>query len=311
MKNNKGVTIITLIITIIVIIILAGITIYIGLNQNTEKAMEVKTAYEVHEIIDAVVNRSLVHKINPDYYVYVGKTDYEPKSIGTEGNKKTYSGNDGWYLLDTKEEFDELGLDNTNTSYLVNYEDGSVVSINGVLYNDNVYYSLNDLKKDMGGGRDVLSDVEYDEGKRVNKPVLSKGMVPVKLEGNEWVVTSTNDDGWYDYSQEQMAWANVMLMDELEVEGYDNSAVKSASLSELVGKKVTTEGSAYVWLPRYTTTSLGASGSKIIFSNLTNDTTSADGETYYLPSSFTYGTGANKLELTGIWLSKYEASLNQ
>lgn len=188
---------------------------------------------------------------------------------------------------------------------------GNVVSVDGIMYKENIYYSLNDLKKEMGGGRDVLSDVEYDENKKVNKPVLSKGMVPVKLEGSDWVVTSADDDAWYDYSQEQMAWANVMLMDELTVEGFDNAQVKEASLSELVGKKVLTEGSAYVWIPRYTTTNLGTTGSKIIFSNLTKDVTSSDGETYTLPSSFRYGTGENMLELTGIWVSKYEASFDQ
>ena len=102
-----------------------------------------------------------------------------------------------------------------------------------------------------------------------------------------------------------------MLKDDLAVEGFDNAAVRKASLSELVGKKVTTEGSAYVWIPRYTTSSVGTTGAKIIFSNLTNDTTSANGDTYTLPSSFQYGTGDNVLDLTGIWVSKYEASFNQ
>lgn len=310
MKNNKGVTIMTLIITIIVMLIIVSITVYYGLTQNLEKATETQTVYQVHEIIDAVTNRNMMHKINSSYYKYIGKTGFEPIEITENGLTKLYTSSDGWYLVEDKAEFDALGLDNITGEYLINYSNGMVVSVEGVLYKDKLYHLLNDLKKEMGGGTSVLSHVEYDSSKKVNRPVLSNGMVPVKLVGTEWVVTSTDDIGWYDYSKEQMAWANVMLMDELSVEGYDNATLKNTPISELVGKKVITEGSAYVWIPRYTTTSIGGTGSKIIFSNLISDTTNVNGEIYTCPDSFRFGEGSETLELTGIWVSKYEASFN-
>ena len=311
MKNNNGITIITLIITIIVIIILASFTIYYGLTKNTGQAVETKTVYEVHEIIDAITNRSLLNSLNSAYYTLIGKTNYPEIKITLNNELKTFRGADGWYLIDEESEFRELGLSNVTGKYLANYDEGTVISINGIVYKDVIYYSLNDLKKEMGGGTTVLSKVEYDSNKGVNKPVLSKGMVPVKLYGTDWVVTSSDDAEWYDYSKDQKAWANVMLMDELEVEGYDNATLKNTPLAELVGKKVEKEGSAYVWIPRYTSTSIGETGSKIIFSNLVNDTTSANGETYTCPPAFKFGEGANTLELTGIWVSKYEAGFGE
>lgn len=123
MKYNKGITIVSLVITIIVIIILAGITIYYGLTNNTEKAVETKTVYEVHEIIDAVVNRALAHKINPDYYAYIGETNFsEPIEVGRDNQKTTYMPNDGWYLVNEESQFNQLGLDNLSNAYLINYE---------------------------------------------------------------------------------------------------------------------------------------------------------------------------------------------
>lgn len=307
MKYNKGITIMNLIITIIIIIILAGITMYYNLIQNIERAVETKTVYEVNDIIDAISNRALIHKLNPSFYGFIGKNDFEPIEVGNGIEKETYSSEDGWYLIDTSAEFTELGLDNITGRYLVRYDISSVISIDGVSYKEKIYYSLNDLKKEMGGGSTIMANVEYDSNKKVNKPILSKGMIPVKLQGNNWVVTSADDENWYDYSKEQMAWANVMLMDELSLEGYDNNTLKTASISELVGKKVLTEGSGYVWIPRYTTTSVGETGSKIIFSKLTNDTESLNGETYTCPSAFKY----NDLDLTGIWVSKYEAGFSE
>lgn len=311
MKNNNGVSIITLIITIVVIIILASFALNQGLLKNTDKAVETKTVYEVHEIIEAVANRSLLNGLNSGYYKLIGKTEFEDVEITYNGETKIYKGSDGWYRVNEDIEFRELGLNNATGDYLINYVTGAVVSVKGVMYEDEVYYSLNDLKKEMGGGTTILSKVEYDSGKGVNRPVLSTGMVPVKLSGNTWVVTSADDEAWYDYSADQKAWANVMLMDELTVTGYDNATLKNTPLSELVGREVVTEGSAYVWIPRYTTATTAGSGSKVIFSNLTNDTTSANGETYTTPAAFTFGDGADALDLTGIWVSKYEAGFNE
>ncbi|MBQ9314569.1 MAG: hypothetical protein IJ220_06235 [Clostridia bacterium] len=306
MKKNKGITIISLIITIIVIIILAFVTIFYGLQKNADKAMETKSVYEVYSVIDAVVNRALLNRLNPSYYTFVGKSDFGSRSVDGE----EYKSEDGWYLVNTSD-LKDLGLDNVKGEYLVNYSDGSIVSIDPIAYKGEVYYSLNDLKREMGGGATVLSQVEYDENKKVNKPVLSSGMVPVKISGGKWVVANTDDDDWYDYSKDQMAWANVMLKDELVVDGFNNEQVRNAALSEIVGKEVIKEGSAYVWIPRYTATSLGETESEIIFSNLTNDTTTANGKTYILPEAFTYSEGGERIDLPGIWVSKYEASFDR
>lgn len=313
MKNNKGISLISMVITIIVIIILAAITIFYGLFKTTDTARETKSVYEVYSLIDAVVNRTLMNRLNDGYYKFVGDTKFGKETI----NGIDYYSGDGWYLISTKENFRDLGVDNVSGKYLVNYEKGLVISTVPIEYKGEAYYSLNELQRDMGGGVTVLSRVEYDENKKVNKPVLSEGMIPVKLSGGSWVVASVDDDGWYDYSANQMAWANVMLKDELKVEDdlgrtYSNEEIRNMSISDLEGMKIVNEGSSYVWIPRYTTKSLGETGSEIIFSNLTNDTTSYNGNTYILPDSFTYiDEMENRIELPGIWISKYEASFNK
>ena len=48
MRNNKGISIMSLIITIIVIIIIASTTIYYGLTKNMEKATETQVLYDAY-----------------------------------------------------------------------------------------------------------------------------------------------------------------------------------------------------------------------------------------------------------------------
>ena len=139
MRDNKGISIMSLIITIIVIIIIASITIYYGLTKNMEKATETQTLYDTYEMIDAVSSRSLVHKLNPTYYPYIGKSEYTPITVGKGDQQKTYSSDDGWYLLDESSEFSELGIENVEGAFLVNYDTGSVVSVEGVMYEGVMY----------------------------------------------------------------------------------------------------------------------------------------------------------------------------
>ena len=298
MKSSKGISLIALVITVIVILILAGVTIYNGLLVNGDRAIETKTTYEVYSVLDAIGNRTLLHQINPEYYEYVGDNNFGEEVI----DGQTYSSSDGWYKLNSETgDFEKLGIDNVKGEYLINYEKGLAISVEGFMYEGVVYYSLNEMKKNVGGEYTMITNVEYDEDKKVNKPVLSVGMVPIKYSGGQWYVTSADDEGWYDYSLSQMAWANVMLRDELTVEGMDNQQVRQASLSQLVGKRVVTEGSSYVWIPRYS-----SNGTTIIFSHLTDDTLrDVNGTTYTVPNAFNY----NGSKLPGIWVSKYEANL--
>ena len=115
-----------------------------------------------------------------------------------------------------------------------------------------------------------------------------------------------------------------MLMDELTTLTASNEKIRKmsrAELNSLAGDKVVIQGSTFVWIPRYTYKYEGTQ-LKIVYSNLINDYTDDD---YIKNPAFYYGgyAGANGAEepnsgyygggkeLTGIWVSKYEAGYNQ
>lgn len=311
MKKSKGISLISLIITIVIIIILSGIAIYNGMGDNVSQTANTMDYNEIFEVSEAVAQRALFNRLNKDAYLLVGESGSfkvtMEKMSGDEEIEvdKTYKTIDGWYLIDENSS-EDLNLDGVRREYIVNYKTNEVISLVPIIYEGNKYYAASDLKDALGGGSVIVSSNRYDEEKGVNKPFVVSGMVPVKRVGENWVVTNVDDREWYDYASNNDVegtgnlWANVMLQDEIEVAGMTNAQVRKASLTELDGKIVTREGSMYVWLPRY---SRGLIGSKmqIVYSRLTDDYFK-DGTDNVLDAF-----RENGVELTGIWISKYDA----
>ena len=168
-----------------------------------------------------------------------------------------------------------------------------------------------------------------------------EGLVPVTYNDGDssWYVATEEEitnGTWYDYvdtsiagNENQSKWANVMLRDNLQVEGVTNAS--TATLEEMYGKKVTSEGSMYVWIPRfaykipsgYHTDQAG----EIQIKFLNTDNTYKDGESlnvgitnpisepltsqnsFVVHPAFSWEKeDGTPVELEGIWVGKFEAS---
>lgn len=290
MKKNNGISLISLVVTIVVVLILAGVSIYYGTRKNIDQAYTTDMYTEIMNVSEAAQQRFLTNRIDSNRYPYVGTplTNDEPKIV----NNISYG--DGWYFL-TPEQSVDLNLENVENEYIINYLTGEVISMKPIIYEDEEYYTSDELKEIIGEEETPVSDDLYDVAKGINKPILVTGMIPVRNVNGKWIVTNEDDDRWYDYSAENKVWANVMLLDEITISGYSNEDVRNASLAELDGREVQTIGSMFVWLPRHT-----SNGTSVVYSKLLQDYTE-DG--YSLTSSFT----KDSHEVTGIWISKYDS----
>ena len=290
MKKNNGISLISLVVTIVVVLILAGVSIYYGTRENIDQAYTTDMYTEIMNVSEATQQRFLTNRIDSNRYPYVGTplTADEPKVV----NNVSYG--EGWYFL-TPEQSIDLNLENVENEYIINYLTGEVISIKPIIYEDEEYYTSNELKEVIGDDETPVSDDLYDVAKGINRPILVTGMIPVRNVNGKWIVTNEDDDRWYDYSAENKVWANVMLLDEITISGYTNEAVRNASLAELDGREVQTIGSMFVWLPRHT-----SNGTSVVYSKLLQDYTENG---YSLVSSFT----KDSHEVTGIWISKYDS----
>ena len=194
---------------------------------------------------------------------------------------------------------------------------------------------LHDLMQDINTTLNELNPIADVNVK------LTEGMVPVKYnkEDSSWYVATEEElknNSWFSYidankagMENQSKWANVMLRDGLIVE--DITDAKIADLSEMYGKKVTREGSMYVWIPRYAykidtgyhTSTVGTISIK--FLNTDNTFKSGGNETLYLVPDEEHNTSnsyvlhpafnwekedGTPVALEGIWIGKFEASVS-
>ena len=196
------------------------------------------------------------------------------------------------------------------------------ITIAGIVNNNGIIQKLKESRNEyIDDANQKIADLNrldnnlnegFDEIKKVNKPKLSKGMIPIKWNGSNWVVTDKEDKTWYDYNSKK--WANIMLSDGTYKEG-------TVQVGQVVQENEL--GSMFVWIPRY--------AYKMNYANVANKTkgsiditflkgnTNKDkNENVYQKDSSDVDTSVTKIvhpgftigdrELTGLWVAKFEAS---
>ena len=230
-KNEIGITLIALVITIIVLLILAGISIatLTGDNgiltqaQNAKEQTEIANEKEIIEI-------AAVGAMEEDNWGYVTKDN-----LKTELDKQIsgkYSMPEGNEIIVT--------YNDSKRSYLVD-SNGNVTEYKTPV--DQPEKGGTPFTRTVGTTDIVfLTGTSYNEGE-ANAPLLdSNTMIPIKHNGTNWVVTTADDPDWYNYDTEEKKWANVMLTDGTHKAG-------NLKAGDVVAEDDL--GSMFVWIPRY------------------------------------------------------------
>ena len=196
-KANKGVTLISLVITIIVLLILAGIGITSGVqtiksSKQTKFTTEMKIMQvEANELYDAYKNDKEIEvngtKYKGEEIKNIGKNITEADGKANEVFTEEASGitdSTGYKYYD-QEIIKGLGIDGVENEYFVNVEKRSVVAVIGVDFDGKVCYTVAQLP-------DGLYNVEYNEGeKEVDFELASQTSSPVKGNITVFDITST------------------------------------------------------------------------------------------------------------------------
>ena len=133
MRDNKGITIITLIVTVAILIIITGVTISVSTTiVDLTKFENVKT--------DLLLIQSKA-KVLADQKA-IGEIEEE----GLYGTKQIGGEYDGWYLL-SQTDLDNMGIKEADASdnYYVDYENEDVAMEIGIEYKGIIYYKLSDI----------------------------------------------------------------------------------------------------------------------------------------------------------------------
>ena len=114
--NNKGITLIALVITVVIVVILSGTAIYVGMD-TIESSKEQKLLTQLQEVTEAV-------NLHSEDYEDLG---LEPLEVIELFGDYQYD-----YLLKTAEDYEKIGLSNITEELYVNFEEGVVYSDNGI-----------------------------------------------------------------------------------------------------------------------------------------------------------------------------------
>lgn len=216
--KEKGITLITLTITVIVLLVLAGITTYTGISSiksskltKFKQQLEIMQAqvdmlYEKYKNDDGTLNEEEINKIGKDLsFLDTEEVDdifnqvYSIDSIDSI-NKDTYRYYD-------KETIEELGISGIDDEYLVSIHDRLVISITGI-ENDGILYRvlyqfpdkerlgdnfergevsfLVDTEETSNGFKINISNIEYSK-------YVGKGNIQYrKSTSSDWIVAGEN-----------------------------------------------------------------------------------------------------------------------
>lgn len=129
-----------------------------------------------------------------------------------------------------------------------------------------------------------------------NTPVLSAGMIPIKREEDNWVITKQSDNNWYNYQNGKPAY--IMLNDGVYQSELTVDMANKKLASENIGQVVKEEelGSIYMWCPRFIYNDQG----EIIYIKQEYAVVGS----WTMPQMFIYNTATVDFSLSGVWLEK-------
>lgn len=134
-KDNKGITLITLGVTIIIMLLLAGLTIYTGTNV-IKNSREQQAIAELGMVNHAVYERYINYTKTKDAATLIGEkmTASEAQTIASQIGvtlitiPNSYNENEkAYYRLDPSN-LEKIGIHDSKDNYIVNYVTGEVIN---------------------------------------------------------------------------------------------------------------------------------------------------------------------------------------
>ena len=268
--NNKGITLIALVITIIVLLILAGVSIAMltGENGILTQEQNAKKETERAKIIEEV-RLDILGKQTEN-----GSGDISADEL--EEILKKYFSNEEQNLKDI--------IAGTSTDKLISKEDETIKIDLSEIYNGDI---TDGTTPPPATG---ATDGSWSDEKKVNTPVIKENMELVKWDEtqNKFVPDDTNSS--YNYDETTREWANAVVRTKDE----NNEDIESY----------------FVWIPRYEyKIENGTIDIKFIKTSQTTPTSGYTIHPAFInDSSNNYENGGWNEELPGIWVGKYESS---
>ena len=178
LKNNKGITLTTLVVTIIVLLILAGVATSTGIeaienSKHTKFVAELKImqSYVNQWYEDCKPNSNETFEGNiANKFIAINATNAteDEKAQTTLTNANVLSAEFGNFYLLEDDQKNALGIEGVSQKVLVSVKNRKVVSYDGLKWKNKMYYTIDDQS---GEGLDEIYNVEY-QNPNTNAPTI-------------------------------------------------------------------------------------------------------------------------------------------
>lgn len=191
MRDERGITLISLVITIIVLLIIAGTATYSGM-ESINKSLKIAFISEMETIqskVNNIYEKGKLSQEDKEYYENLGQ---ELSVVESQTLSKILGNStpDGFRYFST-EDLKNLELDNITQNVIINFDTREVISINGIKIDETIYYKLKDIPNYTG------YNVDYVEKDR-QAPSFDVDIIQLE---NTWkfivknIVDNSNADG--------------------------------------------------------------------------------------------------------------------
>lgn len=180
--NEKGITLISLVITIVVLVIITGIAI----SSSTDSIKSAKrTAFitELEMIQEKVNTICEKRKLNEEDIAYYDSLGQDISKLSVSKLTQILKGESGeGYLYFSKEDLKKLDLDNISQDVIINFNTRDVASVTGIEVDGITYYKLLDMPNYTGQKIDYID-------KNTEAPTFD---VEVNKMANSWQIVMKN-----------------------------------------------------------------------------------------------------------------------
>ena len=145
LKEEKGITLITLVITILIMLILAGITVTSGLEsvEMTKQTSMITQLEMIQEKVNTIYEKGKLNQEDIEYYYSLGQ---DISTLDEQKRKELLKDiPQEEYRYFSQEGLKQLELDNISQDVIINFKTRDVISVNGILIDKIIYYRLMDI----------------------------------------------------------------------------------------------------------------------------------------------------------------------
>lgn len=161
-KENKGITLVALVITIIVLLILSGMTFSSGKKVIDSAKLE-KFSAELQIMQTEVNSLYQQYEQGDETVLSLGKELEETEEVATAFNGAEETDTTG-YRIYTADTLQGLGIEEIKQDFLVNVETRKVISIQGLECDGETYYTIEQIPENLYNvaTKDIQNEINFD-----------------------------------------------------------------------------------------------------------------------------------------------------